>query len=260
MKQKCFFFDIDGTLNNGIDFYGGIPQSAIEAIAQLRENQHYVAIATGRPYASAKVMADQVGIDHIVCNGGYASYAKGVCLESRALPKQDCLQVIESCQRQAIPFCVSRDDTFRFYAKDDRFLHCVSSKEFHGEYAVIPDLHYPDITEIHRILIALSRKEEQRIQDFGCLVPSRYHESYLIVEPDDKFHGICTMMKHWQRKMEDVVVFGDGRNDVSMFQQAAFSIAMGNGVEEAKQQADFVTKRSDEDGLAYALKHFGWIS
>ena len=73
------------------------------------------------------------------------------------------------------------------------------------------------------------------IRDYHSLVPMRYHETYVVVEPDDKFHGIETMMRHWRGNLQDVVVFGDGLNDVKMFQQAAFSIAMGNAVAELKQ-------------------------
>ncbi len=35
-----------------------------------------------------------------------------------------------------------------------------------------------------------------------------------------------------------------------------FGIAMGNGSEELKSAADFVTKKSSEDGIHYALKRY----
>ncbi|MEG0274914.1 MAG: HAD hydrolase family protein, partial [Longicatena sp.] len=80
------------------------------------------------------------------------------------------------------------------------------------------------------------------------------------VEPDDKYEGVLQMVKALKGNEKDIVVFGDGMNDVTMFQSAPISIAMGNGVDTLKELADFVTKRSDEDGIAFALKHFGWIS
>ena len=67
------------------------------------------------------------------------------------------------------------------------------------------------------------------------------------------------MIKQLKGKHEDVVVFGDGRNDIKMFQVAAFSIAMGNAIDEVKNVADYVTKDSDQDGIYEAMKHFGWI-
>ena len=37
------------------------------------------------------------------------------------------------------------------------------------------------------------------------------------------------------------------------------SIAMGNGMEELKQKADYVTCDNTADGVMRACQHFGWI-
>ena len=39
-------------------------------------------------------------------------------------------------------------------------------------------------------------------------------------------------------------------------QQAGYSVAMENGVNEVKQAADFITLSNEADGVAYAIKHF----
>ena len=46
MHKKYFFFDIDGTLSTGLTTM--MPESAVKALAQLRANGHFTAIATGR--------------------------------------------------------------------------------------------------------------------------------------------------------------------------------------------------------------------
>lgn len=51
----------------------------------------------------------------------------------------------------------------------------------------------------------------------------------------------------------EVVVFGDGENDISMFQQAQYAIAMGNASDTVKQQASAVTKSNLQDGVAAYL-------
>ena len=56
------------------------------------------------------------------------------------------------------------------------------------------------------------------------------------------------------------MAFGDGGNDVPIIKEAGIGVAMGNAVDEVKQTADFVTRHIDEDGVAYALRHFGVIS
>lgn len=67
------------------------------------------------------------------------------------------------------------------------------------------------------------------------------------------------MMDLLNAPIEDVVVFGDGYNDVSMFLPQWNSIAMGNAREVLKQRADYVTTNCDDDGIQKACEHFGWI-
>ena len=57
---------------------------------------------------------------------------------------------------------------------------------------------------------------------------------------------------------EDAVVFGDGLNDISMFRKPFFSIAMGNGRDELKARADYVTGDNDKGGILEACKKFGF--
>ena len=69
MTKKYFFFDIDGTLttkNPG----GIILPSTMEAIEKLKENGHFVAIATSRPYCLTKNTAKEMNIKNYVCDGG----------------------------------------------------------------------------------------------------------------------------------------------------------------------------------------------
>jgi len=54
----------------------------------------------------------------------------------------------------------------------------------------------------------------------------------------------------------EIAVIGDGGNDVAMFEQAGFSIAMGNAAARVKGTADVVTKSNREDGFADAIERF----
>ncbi|WP_411830062.1 HAD hydrolase family protein [Metasolibacillus meyeri] len=58
---------------------------------------------------------------------------------------------------------------------------------------------------------------------------------------------------------EESIAFGDSENDIDMLDLVDIGIAMGNASEKLKQVADFVTKDSDKDGIAYALKHYGFF-
>jgi Cof subfamily protein (haloacid dehalogenase superfamily) len=56
--------------------------------------------------------------------------------------------------------------------------------------------------------------------------------------------------------MEEVAVIGDNYNDISMFAQTGFSIAMGNAPDDVKKKARFVTGSNDADGLAAAIHSY----
>jgi hydroxymethylpyrimidine pyrophosphatase-like HAD family hydrolase len=45
-----------------------------------------------------------------------------------------------------------------------------------------------------------------------------------------------------------------------MFDPAWTSIAMGNGMQELKDRADYVTAENTDDGIMKACLHFGWIT
>lgn len=59
---------------------------------------------------------------------------------------------------------------------------------------------------------------------------------------------------------EEVMAFGDERNDLQMLEFVGCGVAMENGHESVKQIADYVTRSNDKDGIAYALEKFLDIS
>lgn len=55
---------------------------------------------------------------------------------------------------------------------------------------------------------------------------------------------------------DEMMAFGDSLNDKAMLQLAGFAVAMGNGVDEIKRIADYVTLPNTEDGVARAIEKF----
>lgn len=55
--------------------------------------------------------------------------------------------------------------------------------------------------------------------------------------------------------MDEVMVFGDSLNDLSMLSMDfGATVAMENAVPEVKQAAKYITKSNDENGVAYAIR------
>lgn len=258
MQKKYMFFDIDGTLTCGL--LGNRPlisDLTKQTLRQLEKKGHFLAIATGRPYFMAKDIAEEVGISNIVCNGGNDVYIDGTCQLHAPFDHTLALSLITQCIEKDIAFCVSVSNDLIRYAKDDAFLKLIEGKRFLGEIKVDPQFDFSAVKEYQRLFIDKKRTKDLDFQ--GIFVGSSYNEIYVIVEPDDKYAGIRNMMKLIHGQEKEVVVFGDGNNDIRMFQEAPFSIAMGNAIKDLKDIANFTTHNSDEDGILFACKHFGWL-
>lgn len=61
------------------------------------------------------------------------------------------------------------------------------------------------------------------------------------------------MLQHYHIHQDETMAFGDGQNDIDMFQFVELAIAMGNASDEVKQYANDVTDDIDEDGIMNAL-------
>lgn len=70
-----------------------------------------------------------------------------------------------------------------------------------------------------------------------------------------KGNALKELAKKLNLKEDEVMIFGDQTNDISMFDVPEFyKVAMGNAVSEIKKRANFITKTNNEDGIAYALR------
>ena len=253
MKKKYLFFDIDGTLTT-VNPGGIIPESTLNTIKKLEKNGHFVAIATGRAQHSSLTFANEVGINNIVSDGGHGLTLDGKLIDIEPLNIDSALEVIDIMLSNSIKTYVSIDNSNHLYTNI-----CNPTLNHYSTIISDPNFDFHKQKKIFKIFLEMTIEQEKQFKILDTVSYVRYHPDSIIIEPDDKFKGITSMMNYLNAPLEDIVVFGDGKNDYSMFQKAPFSIAMGNAIDELKEIASFVTKCSNDDGIEYACKHFGWI-
>lgn len=257
MKRKYFFFDIDGTLAVGTPGDQYIPDSTKLALKKLKEAGHFIAIATGRSYAMAVDHMKSLGFENMVSDGGNGITINNQLLEIIPLDYKKCIALIDECQRKNIPWAFSPDNKKRRLAPDNRFSEF--THDIYMETVVQPGLNPRDFDSIYKVYIACFAPDEEQIETLKQLPWCRFHKEYIFVEPGDKSVGIKKIVDHFGGSYEDVVVFGDEKNDLSMFKDEWTSIAMGNAIDELKQKATYVTDACNQDGIYNACLHFGWI-
>ncbi len=253
MRKKYLFFDIDGTLTT-VNPGGIIPESTLNTIKKLKENGHFVAIATGRAQHSSLDFANEAEINNIISDGGHGLTIDGRLIHIEPLNINVALEVIDIMLSNGIKTYVSIDNSNYLYTNT-----CNSTLNHYSTIICDPDFDFHKQEKIFKIFLEMTKDQEKQFPILNNVSYVRYHPESIIIEPDDKFKGITDMMNYLNAPLEDIVVFGDGKNDYSMFQKAPFSIAMGNAIDELKEIASFVTKCSNDDGIEYACKHFGWI-
>ena len=55
-------------------------------------------------------------------------------------------------------------------------------------------------------------------------------------------------------KKEESIAIGDDNNDLPMFEQVGYKVAMDNAIDIVKEKADEITLSNDEDGVAVYLE------
>lgn len=74
-----------------------------------------------------------------------------------------------------------------------------------------------------------------------------------------KWSGIRHLLEILDLSAEEVMTFGDARNDLDMIQGAGIGVAMGNAHFVLKESADYITGSNNESGVAQALRELGVI-
>ena len=255
MRRKYLFFDIDGTLVTG--GYGNryVPDSAKLALQKLEEAGHLLCISTGRAQAKAVGVMKELGFHHMVSDGGYGVTIDDELLGITPLDKDKVIALVDECIEKDFIWAIQPDNSDVRLAPDERFYDFTHDTYLRTE--VVEGLDPRDYPQIYKMYVACHPPKEYELDALKELPWCRFHKEYLFVEPTDKAFGIRKIVDHFGGRYEDVVVFGDAHNDLSMFCPEWTSVAMGNAVEELKQKADLITKNADDDGIWHACEVLG---
>ena len=81
----------------------------------------------------------------------------------------------------------------------------------------------------------------------------------MTAEVDDMVLLVTCILDELGIASDEAIAFGDGGNDIGMFDLVGTSVAMGNANDDAKRAATMVTDDADHDGIFNALRSLGAI-
>lgn len=275
---KIIFIDVDGTL---VDYENHLPESAVKAIRQARKNGHKVYICTGRSKAEVYPPLWEIGLDGMI--GGNGSYveSEGVVVMHQLITLEQCKHIVDWLHERKLEFYLESNNGLfasEHFEEEGEPVIQEYSKRKGKENAdkitvreVFPDmifggeLYRDDVNKVSFILRSYQDHLDS-IQEFPDLQPGTWGGKGEIalfgdlgVKDITKAHAIDQLLNYLGAKREDTIAFGDAKVDIPMLEYCHIGVAMGNGGNEIKAMADYITDDVDKDGLYNAFVHFGLI-
>lgn len=277
MARKIIFLDVDGTL---VNYEGKLPDSAARAVQQARANGHRVYICTGRSRAEVYPYLWDIGLDGMI--GGNGSYVEdgGEVVMHQMMTGAQCRRVVDWLHERGLPFYLESNSGL--YASTDFATGAAEavreySRRKNGEAGVMtvqdafPDMIYDgnlyreDVNKISFVLHSY-----QDYLDAAAAFPDLKAGTWggsgetalfgdLGVKDITKAHAIDVLLAHLGAERADTIAFGDAKVDIPMLGYCAYGVAMGNGGDEIRAMADFVTDDVEHDGLWNAFRKLGLL-
>ena len=260
-KKKAIFFDIDGTIWDRNNY---IPDSTVDTIRRLRKNGHLTFICSGRTKGyirNPKLL--NIGFDGIVsgCGTMIEYHGKTILYEKmdvdltadtiRIARKYGCRPILEGRT-----YLYMDPDEFAEDRYGQKLIREMGDylRTIQGEWGR---------WEISKLSCATDHADRETC--FRELSPYYHfliHNPYvveMVPKGYDKGTGIRKVCEILDMDLADTIAFGDSANDIGMLQTAGIGVVMGNGSEDAKHAADYITTSLMEDGICDACKHLGFI-
>ncbi len=256
---RVLFFDIDGTTyqHNIHDN----PASTKKALQALKRRGYRLAICTSRTLDETVALPTDFlsCMDGMITGGGAVIYDQGKAVAVTEIDEQD--------TKAAIAYLDEKKIVYRWNTADGE-CHLNTDSPEHSDIFYYLYLMRPSVQkwEGQRLInLLLYFHNDQEVEDLRRLLPNSFvlqlqRACEITGQGINKEAAMLQLAKHWGFDQSATAAFGDGFNDVGMLQTAQIGIAMGNGCEPAKEAADYITAPIEEDGLAKACLHFGWIT
>ena len=257
-KIKIIFFDIDDTLRNSKT--GFIPSTIPTAFKQLRDKGILTGIATGRGIFGVVPELKALKPDFFVTlNGAYIEDKKGNVIYSNKIAKDKVEEYITWTKEVGIDYGLVGSHAAKLSRRTEMISQAIDP--IYPDLEVDPDFYQKE--DIYQMWTFEEQGDDLVLPDTlaSTLRMVRWHEHSSDVVPisGSKAAGVAKVVDQLGLKPENVMVFGDGLNDLELFDYAGISVAMGVSHEKIKEKADYITKTLEEDGIFDALEGFGMV-
>lgn len=260
-NRKMIVVDLDGTALNSNH---QVSDNTRNYLQKLKEDGHIIVIATGRTLRSGILVTEGATFaNYVIGSGGGIIYdiSNKKIIYQNEIPKkeaeivfsmyQDDMGFIDICNANYYYKYTTKDykesNTCKVIKTKEKFLENIDNIT---HISIIPNY---GIDTLHALL-----KEKVPNLDYVKMQDSFSDRIWIDIfrKGTSKYNAIKIIAGIENISNDDIIAFGDGRNDVDMIQKCGIGVAMGNSLEEVKEVAIYTTKSNDEDGIIYFLNKY----
>lgn len=256
---KIIFVDIDNTIFVHPEKYFDIP--SVEAIKQAQKNGIKICIATARPYHAAKEIGsfDIIKPDYIISGNGATIFDHDKLIYSDYFNDKDLKDFIKVVNKYNFNAEFIEEKTCFLINNYMRRIN-----QYFKEFCqLVPSIGKYTNQKITKALLFMPKKYDEKMLPLlpSSIVYYRFSDNLIDVMPVQAYKGfgVKYLLNYLNIASENALAIGDERQDISMFNEVKYSVAMDNGPEEVKKTATYVAKSIRESGVKDILIKLGVI-
>lgn len=268
MSIKLIALDIDETL---LTTKHEIAESTKVALKKAHEQGIKVVLCTGRPLAGVSMYLNELGLSGsdqyvVTYNGALVQNLDGEIIARNILTNAEYQQIDRFAEHYHVQYNILDEDSKIYTPNDDiSWFTVIQAMENEAGIHVRQANQFSDDFEIAKAvlvgdtkLLDYAESDPDHILDKDHFYVVRSTDNFLEVmnKEANKGAGLQELAEYLKLKPDELMAFGDERNDLPMFEYVGTSVGMGNGSDYIKGQVSFVTKSNDDDGIAFALNKF----
>lgn len=264
---KLICLDLDGTTLKDVC---SISSKNIEYIRKAYEKGIKIALVSGRLFIHVVYFSRVLGIPtYIIGNNGTYVYdlEKQEVIYSSFFGVDNLVKIHNFVKEKPFNVHYSTIDTIYSNSKLEDYHNEEDKREYAMKEVVVrDDREWSDIFKNHGKEISkvvISSKDNKKLSDLiyeiGHIGDFQIEYSWIntieiLNRGEGKGRGLVELKRYLGLSTQDVMCIGDSENDLSMFRESGYKVAMYNAIDKLKEVADFITLRNDEDGVAFAIK------
>ncbi|MCT3091792.1 HAD family phosphatase [Lactococcus lactis] len=237
----------------------------LKAIRTASRLGHLIVIATGRSIYSANKVMETLNVEGYILslNGAVILKYNQPVLFSKALPSESLKIMLEMGRKCRAK--VSLNTMEKNYQVDFGEHYNAAIQEYkvgQTPFYMINHERGLEVISTEAVLkIGCMHKDpnvlkimQQELEQIGLkAVASDVHYMEMMADGVSKGKALKKLAEHLNINKADIIAFGDQENDLTMFEAAGTSFAMGNAAESIKKQASRTTGTNNQSGVGQAI-------